>query len=165
MDDEKKVYDEDVNVSFEDMFKEENFEDMESDEDKKKGFDAKAFGGKILDACNGLKKKAMDLLNDDTKMEGFFVKVEDTLNKIPVEKIPKVGPMLKEEFPLGDVGVMLSMVRAAVVKKYTDVSKSNILIALVCMLYLVNPFDIITLYDKKSNSVTVAGLIHQRAVW
>lgn len=117
--------------------------DFEEEDENLKGMNLK---GKILGAYSGLKEKAENLLKDDEKMEGFLRNVETTLNRIPVERIPKVGPMLKNEFPLGDVAVMLSLVRSYFLKKYTDVSKSNVIIATICMLYLINPFDIIPDY-------------------
>lgn len=87
---------------------------------------------KLVRALDDNREKAKDFLKDDDKVEGLLRDFERKL-----KHIPKIGGWAS------DIAVMLSMIRAYVMKRYRDVPVASIIIAIAAVIYVVNPLDLV----------------------
>ncbi|HRX59555.1 MAG TPA: YkvA family protein [Eubacteriales bacterium] len=78
------------------------------------------------------KGKAEALLKDKDKMEQFLERLERKL-----EQVPYAGKYL------ADVPILISMVKAYIEKKYTDVPIGTILAIVGALIYFLSPVDLI----------------------
>ncbi len=83
-------------------------------------------------ALEKYKGKAIDILNDDEKVETFLQKVEDKL-----EGIPKIGEYLSE------IPVMMSMIRAKILGQYEKIPMKTTIAMAAGLLYFLAPIDIL----------------------
>jgi len=90
---------------------------------------------KLLKSLNENKEKAKAFLDDDEKIEGLLRDFEEKL-----KLIPKIGGQASQ------IAVLISLIRAYAKKQYTDVSIGTILLSIACLIYVVNPLDLIPDY-------------------
>ena len=90
---------------------------------------------KLRKSLDENKEKAKAFLADDEKMEKLFRDFEKKL-----KLIPKIGKRAS------DVAVLLSMLRAYIKRRYTDVSIATIIAAVAGLIYVVNPMDVVPEY-------------------
>lgn len=106
------------------------FEEKIKDDSKQEKI--KALASKIADLFEKYKTKAMDILNDDEKIENLLLRVDEKL-----KSIPNVGEKLAY------IPEMALMIRSYVKKDYTDVSMTEIVFIVAALIYFVSPIDII----------------------
>ena len=76
--------------------------------------------------------KARALLNDRDKMDQFLQKLEKKLDNFPIAGMN-----------LSDIPIMASMIKSYILKEYTDIPTSNIIVVLGSLIYFVSPLDLI----------------------
>ncbi len=76
--------------------------------------------------------RAEETINDRSKLEELFQKLEEKLKSVPV-----AGTMLAE------IPLLASMVRSWIKKEYPDVSKKTIIAVVGALIYFIAPRDII----------------------
>ena len=106
------------------------FEEKIKDDSKQEKI--KALASKIADLFEKYKTKAMDILNDDEKIENLLLRVDEKR-----KSIPNVGEKLAY------IPEMALMIRSYVKKDYTDVSMTEIVFIVAALIYFVSPIDII----------------------
>lgn len=90
---------------------------------------------KALEYFEIFRNKAIELFNDDEKIEGLLVDAENKL-----KEIPKIGDKASM------IPVLISMVRSYIKGEYRKVSKGTIITIIGTLIYLISPVD--ALLDK-----------------
>jgi len=101
----------------------------------------------LLQQIEKNKGKAEALLKDEDKMDRFLERLERKLSMIP-----QVGKYL------ADVPILISMVKAYIEKRYTDVPIGTILVIIGALIYLLHVFDLIP------DAIPVVGHLDDAAV-
>lgn len=91
--------------------------------------------------------EAEEVINDPDKFEEFLRKLEEKL-----KTIPKAGKYL------ADIPILISMVRAYVMKEYTEIPLGSIVAVTAALLYFLSPIDIIP------DTIPGVGLVDDAAV-